>query len=171
MKAKKLNFYFDIYVEKIFHKINKIKKYKKKEDGFSLVEIVVCILIIGLISSFGIPIYKKHINRAHILEGLALINPIKLSIQEKALYSGFASIKNNSSLGLPSPESLGGNSVAKIEVLEGGKIKVFYTTPEGSLTFTPIDSAGILRWKCHADNESLNEALPSQCEAFKSVTP
>jgi prepilin-type N-terminal cleavage/methylation domain-containing protein len=141
--------------------------FKKNEQGFSLIEIVVCILIIGLISSFGIPIYKKHINRAHVLEGLSLINPIKLSIQERALTSGLESIKNNSSLHLPAPESLAGNSVSKIEVLEGGKIQIFYTIPEGSLTFTPVESFGILRWQCQANTESLNEVLPPHCDIFK----
>ena len=135
--------------------------------GFSLAELLACVVIMGILTSFCFPIYKKHIDRARIMEGLSLVEPVKLKVQEAALLLGFSPIKNNASIGLPPPESFSGNSVLKINVLGGGKVQISYKNPEGSLTLTPTESFGILRWSCQSNTESFNEILPSHCTGFK----
>ncbi len=132
-------------------------------SGFSLIELMTCIMIIALISSFAVPLYKNHVNRARLLEGLSLIEPIKSAIQERGLSRGFEDIKGNASLKIGPPESFSGESVESITVLKGGDIEIAYHHPEGKLRFKPQEFAGLLTWHCLSETESLDEILPSQC--------
>jgi len=138
------------------------------EKGFSLAELLVYLVIVGVLSGLGIPVYQTHIARARLMEGLSLIQPIKFAVQEVGLTKGFGSISNNSSLGLPAPESLAGNSVSKITVLSGGKIQVNYDNPLGALLFSPTEAFGILRWDCQAMTAEFNDKLPQGCKPLKA---
>jgi len=54
-----------------------IDRYRRFLKGFTLIEIMIVVVIIGLIATFGIPIYGKMINKSHernAILGLTSIN-------------------------------------------------------------------------------------------------
>jgi type IV pilus assembly protein PilA len=139
------------------------QKCHEESSGFSLIELIVCMIITALIGGFAVPLYKNHVSRARLLEGLTLIEPIKSAIQEQGLSRGFNEIKGNASLKMGPPESFSGESVERITVFKGGEIEVAYHHPEGKLRFKPEESLGILKWRCFSETAAFDEILPPEC--------
>ncbi|MBQ3835362.1 MAG: prepilin-type N-terminal cleavage/methylation domain-containing protein, partial [Elusimicrobia bacterium] len=49
----------------------------KKRKGFTLIELVIVIMIITILSTVSVPIYKGHISNAKSLEGYTLLASIR----------------------------------------------------------------------------------------------
>ena len=70
----------------------------KKKKGFTLVELVITISIIVVLSSVGVPIYKKHIWNARLSEGYLLLATVRdAQLQYHNEYGNFLLYSNGSS--------------------------------------------------------------------------
>ena len=54
----------------------------KRQGGFSIVELMIVVAIIGVIASIAIPIYTKYVTRAKIAETLTLLGGLKTPMVE-----------------------------------------------------------------------------------------
>lgn len=54
----------------------------KKNKGFTLVELMITVMIVGIISAYAIPNYRDYVIRAEISEALAGINSTKLKLEQ-----------------------------------------------------------------------------------------
>ena len=50
------------------------------ESGFTLIEVMIVVTIIGILASIAVPAYKDYTIRTRILEGINLVGPAKLEI-------------------------------------------------------------------------------------------
>lgn len=86
--------------------------------GFTLIELMVVVAIIGILSSIALPSYLDYTIRAQLAESLALTGEIKQRINDHYRARGrFPS--SNSEGGLPRPEQLIGNHVRRVELVDG----------------------------------------------------
>ena len=143
---------------------------KKVQQGFTLIELMIVVAIIGILAAVAIPAYQDYTIRAKVTEGLSLAGAVKVAVAETYSSKGVAS-GANISYGLPLPASIVGNSVASIGVSGAGLITISYkaaglggspTANSGIVTLSPSFLAGGVKWSCTGGNMPA-KYRPAQC--------
>lgn len=92
--------------------------------GFTIIELMLVIAVVGILAAIAIPQYQTYVTRAKIAEGFELAGPLKKTIA--AYYDRWGVLPaDNQAAGLPAPEALRGEWVASIAV-EHGAIAVHF---------------------------------------------
>ena len=145
-------------------------KIKGKQQGFTLIELMIVIAIIAILMSYAIPAYRDYTVRAKVGEGVALASGIRTYISENWVAAEDLSIYNSGSNGVPVANSVVGSNVSQIEVNAGVIVVTFSNEPAitGSLlTLTPLppgvggNVSSSLFWECTSN--LANKYLPANC--------
>ena len=85
----------------------------KLQKGFTLIELMIVIAIIGILAAIAIPAYQDYTIRAKVSEGLNLAGAAKLAVSET--YDSTGSMPTSQAqAGLPSAASITGNYVSTV---------------------------------------------------------
>ncbi len=95
-----------------------INNAKKEARGFTLIELMIVVAIIGILAAIALPAYQDYTIRAQMAEGITMTNAIKPKITEYYEYKGIFP-KNNVEAGLPEGKYIMGNYVKSINVEDG----------------------------------------------------
>src|SRR5271156_715914 len=124
------------------HPLSGVPSMKAVQKGFTLIELMIVIAIIGILAAIAIPAYQNYTIRSQVTEGLSLADGWKTSISE--YYAQHGSFP----LGAAAPPAAGqiaitgasqGKYVGAITVVAGGQIQVTYT---GSQANTKLSAVG-----------------------------
>jgi type IV pilus assembly protein PilA len=120
---------------------------KKVQQGFTLIELMIVVAIIGILAAIAIPAYQDYTIRAKVTEGIGLADAAKTSVAE-AFESG--DLKGVSALAVGwIPTQFASKYVTSVAVAASGLITVKYSgvVPQINgklLTLTPFVNQAVL---------------------------
>ena len=139
---------------------------KKIQQGFTLIELMIVIAILGILMAIAIPAYQDYTVRAKVSEGMNLAGAAKLAVAE-TLSSTSAFPGSNTEAGIVTPLSINGNNVTSVDVQADGVIDILYSGPEiggDVLQLVPTDNAGSVSWACNGAGTTIEgKYRPSNC--------
>lgn len=122
--------------------------------GFTLIELMIVVAIIGILAAIAIPAYQDYVIRAQVSEANILAGGLKPQVADIYANEGKLASMNSGKLGIPVAASVTGKYTAKVAVTAGlitahmGKEANAKVSGQ-TLALSPLQNAGSLAWQCH----------------------
>ena len=142
----------------------------KKQQGFTLIELMIVVAIVGILAAVALPAYQDYTIRAKVAEGVALAAEAKTAVAETAASMGGLAAVTQAQTGYTFPAA-GTDYVASIAIADGGQISVVMggtqgtgATVEPQVTFTPTQATAEspIVWACNLA-AGLAKHVPANC--------
>lgn len=136
----------------------------RHNKGFTLIELMIVVAIVGILAAVAIPAYQDYTVRARVTEGLSLASAAKLAVEEYHQTSDAWPTLAQSGYIAPSAT----DNVTSIVLADTlGVITITYTAAAKGviLTLTPTVDApsGVLTWVCAVNDAANNKYVPQNC--------
>ena len=150
---------------------------KRVQQGFTLIELMIVVAIIGILAAIAIPQYQDYIARTQIGESLSLGDGLKTPIGECANTLGQLTGCDDGTNGIPAGAGIKGNYLGNsaapavkngvmtftMDTAGAGK-QVSKLISAATVTLTPTLNGGSISWTCTSSLTAGNpERLPSSC--------
>ena len=132
---------------------------QKLQQGFTLIELMIVVAIIGILAALAVPAYQDYTIRSKVSEAASLASAARTAVDvyfsENGTLVGSA-ISNHTSLGLSAAGSYAAKYVASVDVGNRGVVTATLrlltelgaagTTGNNTVVYTPVNNGGTLRW-------------------------
>jgi len=140
----------------------------RKQQGFTLIELMIVVAIIGILAAIAIPAYQDYTIRAQVSEGLNLTGACKAAVTEYYQDQGVFPA-DNATAGLEAKGNIKGKYTDQVEVIAGGICAATYGGDANAkiktavLSMAPVDNDGSVSWTCSGDATLVDKWLPAAC--------
>ena len=131
----------------------------KKQQGFTLIELMIVVAIIGILAAIATPAYQDYTIRARVQEGTNLSNPARTALGIACSEGDLINMANNASLGLAAAASYGAvsNVISSVTAAGGaagtGTVVIVFRTlgnnavaSGDAVTYTGTCDVGGMSW-------------------------
>jgi len=158
---------------------------KKQQSGFTLIELMIVVAIIGILAAVALPAYQDYTVRAKVSEGMVLGGGFKTGVLDAFTSNGMAGITSYQAIVLADAANVSTDYIASIAIGGAGEVTVtFDITATGipALTAGPVlqfvptiggaaladtNTSGSVEWECAAATTTTSvepKYLPNACK-------
>jgi len=138
------------------------------EKGFTLIELMIVVAIVGILASVALSAYQDYTIRARVSEGLAMASAAKTTVVENA-----AAGAQDLSLGWRPPSAT--SNVDAVQIAAHGEITILTSARAGSVEIKLVGSdangailpgmpvSGSIKWACSTTSIQHPRYVPATC--------
>jgi len=138
---------------------------KQTQKGFTLIELMIVVAIIGILAAIALPAYQDYTIRAKVTEGIIAASAIKATVAEN-----LANLPtNNSCDGAPAANAVVAGNSTMVSCTAGDPTTISMSVATGinniTVTFDLVGSLnnGGVNWDCNNPGNGQQRYVPAEC--------
>ena len=152
---------------------------KKQQSGFTLIELMIVVAIIGILAAVALPAYQDYTVRAKVSEGLVAASSLKVGVSEAFASDGVAGMglyaaeiaadqPTTDKISAVVVNGVNGNITLTLggipQLGAGANVLQFEPSIDGGV-LTDTNSRGTIEWDCGVVGTNIEDRyLPTECK-------
>ena len=139
------------------------------QKGFTLIELMIVVAIIGILAAIAIPAYQDYTIRARVSEALTTLGPLKSSVSENIISNNITNLAADGDPACAGVSTVTATTNVASGACDKGVVTVTTTAKAGAVTLTltpkPTVASGVVSnvaWVCTSSNDKY---APASCRA------